>query len=272
MKDAILVVGADSNIGASLYHSLNNKGISVVGTSRRKVDSSKIYLDLLDNIESWEIPEKIHGAVICAGITKIAECETFPELSYETNVTATTKFIQRLLDRKIFVVYLSSDLVVDATMSQKQYCIQKSLIEQNLMNIREACILRLSKVLNKNFDLFLGWRSELIQDMPIYPFKDKYFSPISMSYCIEAISKALVEKVSGIHEIRSNRILSYEEAAFFLASHLGADLSLINPTSAFKPSDELVRLSNISSVGGPVNTLGLSAPDSFEIILQASGL
>ena len=272
MKDAVMVVGADSYIGGFLYKSLRNEGFPVVGTSRRGIDSTKIHLDLLEKIESWQIPEKIQSAVICAGITNIAECENSPGLSYEINVTATEKLIQKLIDRKIFVVYPSSDLVVDPSMLQKQYCIQKGLIEKKLRNNEGACILRLSKVLCKNFDLFLGWRSELTQGRPIYPFRDKYFSPITMSFCIEAISKVLIKKIAGTHAIQSNRVLSYEEAALCLASHLGADLSLINPTSSFNSSDKLAQDSKKPFVSESPKFLGLSAPDTFSIILQASGL
>ncbi len=230
----ILVVGADSLIGAALYQELSNCGIDVIGTSRRPLSPHKIHLNLLDNLDHWAPPSGITSAVICAGMTNVENCEKEPDISRNINVTATKKLIDKLILAGIHVVYLSSDLVSDKSMLHKQYSIQKAEVEIYLQKyLYASCVVRMSKVIPSKFDLFVNWALDLQNNRVITPFLDKYFSPITLEFCANFLLEVVVKKKYGLYVLEGSKRINYYDAALELAKKIGANSKLIQPKYCF---------------------------------------
>lgn len=230
----ILVVGADSLIGAALYQELSNYGIDVIGTSRRHASPHKIYLNMLDNLDDWIVPRGITSAVICAGMTSIDYCEKEPNISRHINVIATKKIIDKLFFAGVHVVYPSSDLVTDKLMFDKQYSIQKLEMEVYLQNnFNKSCIVRMSKVIPAEFNLFMNWALDLQNSRTITPFLDKYFSPITLKFCTKILCEVINKEKYGLHILKGSETVSYHEAALELARKLNVNRNLIQPKLSF---------------------------------------
>ena len=79
-REKVLVVGGDSQIGQAVIAYLSQLGdYEVYGTSRHqeKCGKSVFFHDLAD--DNATLPSFDFGAaLICAGITSIADCEAFP--------------------------------------------------------------------------------------------------------------------------------------------------------------------------------------------------
>ena len=61
--------------------------------------------------ETWELAESYSAAFLCAGRTKLADCEAHPAETELINVTRTTELARELGERGAFLVFLSTNLI-----------------------------------------------------------------------------------------------------------------------------------------------------------------
>ena len=242
-KPAILIVGADSLIGSTLMNYCSKAGENVVGTTRRisNIDPFHLYLDLSKDFAHWHCPYPVKVAVICAGVTKLKECQNNPDIAERVNVTGITTLTKKLLDEGIFVVFLSTNYVFDGSQPYRkendavspvtEYGKQKAETERQLLAMGgdSVAIIRFTKVLSDKTDLLLQWRSALARQEKIYPFQNVCIAPISLSCAINAIYKIAQKKCPGIFHVSPDREISYFELASIGANILGIDKNLIKP-------------------------------------------
>lgn len=209
-----LIVGGDSELGSALKARAPS-----IATSRR---GNGLLLDLAN--DDWYIPKGITAAVICAAITKLQACEADPEGTSRINVTQTLRLADRLLDRGIPVLFISSNHVFDGTIPfippdsphspVSEYGRQKAKAELGFME-RGCGILRFGKILSPNTPLIREWSEKIWSHQPIRAYSDLVMSPIYISEACEAIESVMGK--SGIYQLTGERDISYLEFAHRIA-------------------------------------------------------
>src|SRR5229473_1942815 len=174
-----LLVGGESEIGAAAHRHLTAQGRAVALTTRRPSHESdaRPLFDLSDPLDRWEPPRGTDAACIFAGVSRLAACAADSAGSAQLNVAQTLVLIERLLQRGIYVLFLSTNLVFDGSrpcMSAdapkspvSEYGKQKARAEAALNAHAQRgapiAILRLAKVLSPETTLFRGWVDTLVQ-------------------------------------------------------------------------------------------------------------
>jgi dTDP-4-dehydrorhamnose reductase len=238
----VLIAGSDGLIGAALKESIISQGISCWATSRRS--GSKVpRLDLVDDPNSWQLPGKVDTAFLCMAQCSLKACEEAPVQTAFINVERTVELARRLLARDAFVVFLSTNLVFDGSRPfftpddppnpTTEYGRQKLSAENALQSLySNVAIVRLTKVVHPNMALIQAWRETLQRGEIIQPFCDFLFSPIQLSFVVDALEKIAARKLVGITHLSGDCDVSYEELARMLAKSLSVDEALVRSTSA----------------------------------------
>jgi len=240
---AILIVGSDSFIGSALMTYLQHAGQQVIGTTRRReaVDATHCYLDLMMESKQWQCPESVTVAVVCAGVTKINACKIDPIGSARININETTALIQELVERGIFVIYLSTNNVFDGSMPYRQpndsispineYGRQKAAVEQRIRRWgKSVAIVRMTKVMDPT--LFVAWSTALKKNEVINPFVDMVMAPVPLAFVVTVLRLLAEVRLSGIWHISGGYDISYADAALLGAQLLGVNVSLVQPIEA----------------------------------------
>jgi dTDP-4-dehydrorhamnose reductase len=197
----------------------------------------------LENIEDFNFPNIYFDIVFfCAALTSISKCEKFPEKAYKINYENTYKITRYFIEQKSFVILFSTSQVFNGNNKTElvdsiphpftTYGTTKALLEKKLVPFyKEICILRCTKIIFKSNELFSNWERNLKLNIPIEPFFDLYFSPISIEYLLLLIDKIIINKVTGIHNISSKYDISYHEASKYIANKLNLNNNLIKSIS-----------------------------------------
>lgn len=222
-KESVLVVGSDGLIGSYLYTNLDRKKYKVFGTTSRLTSDSNIrfYVDL--SKDSLKIPKNYFDTVIfTAGVTDINKFKENLDLCKKINSINTIDLISKL--KFGYLIYISSCSVFDGTKAfstyqdktnpDSEYGKLKVEVEEYLMsNIRESSILRLTKVLGKNFNFINYWELEFAQFSKITVYKNHYMAPISLDEVYCAIEELIESKANGIFQLSKNSEISYFDFA-----------------------------------------------------------
>src|SRR5437868_5137012 len=120
MTGSLLLVGADSEIGAATARHLTACGASVIATTRRPehVAADRPFLDLSAPLDDWRPPAGIGAACIFAAVARLQACEADPAGSAFINVSQTLGLTERLLAEGAAVLFLSTNQVFDGTVPQ----------------------------------------------------------------------------------------------------------------------------------------------------------
>lgn len=243
VKRSILIVGADSLIGAGLMTSLGQAGVSTIGTSRRPdtTSSNRVFLDLADDLFMELEVSGFSCAFLCAGITSMVACEESSAQTRQINVTNTVRFAKRLLERGTRLVFLSSNTVFDgsipwpdegATCSPaNEYGRQKAEVEKELLSLSNSnapvAVVRLSKVLTPFAGMAADFLKRLGGGNACPAFSDLRLSPTSLGYTIDALLATADSNADGVFHLSGAEEMSYAELARRLAMRIGADPALV---------------------------------------------
>lgn len=244
---SVLIIGADGQIGRTLFTDLKRFGFATTPTSRRSAridDEHTVHLDLSSPV-LFESPENHDTAFICAGVTSIAECERDQAKTWEINVTRTIELIKQLSSRNTHVIYLSSNVVfsgqkahVSTHEEQNPNCNygqQKHAVESFLSDFDgRTTTLRLSKVVGPSFPLLEQWVTRLKNAEPVKAYNDMVLSPVSLNSVVSACAKLATQKPRGIFHLSGAQDISYGDLARFLANELKVSLDLIQTSHAHK--------------------------------------
>lgn len=242
-----LVVGSDSLIGGALQQRLRTAGQLVVGTTRRraKLDEHSVYLDLLDAPEKWQPPSRVTVAIVCAGVTRLQACEKDPVMSAKINVEAMSALIKNLVNRHLFVIYLSTNQVFDGSKPfrpagdpvspQTEYGRQKAAAERGVLSCGEStAIVRFTKVLEPNPPLFSSWIEAMRNGKEIHPFSDMTMAPVPVALAAEGLHRVAQARSPGVFQMSADKDISYEQAARHLARGIAVSEDLVQPSMAGK--------------------------------------
>ncbi len=240
-----LIVGADGQIGRSLSQYLSGEGQSIVETTRRIETGSanRIALDLADDPSSWQLPDQLSVAYLCAAVSSLDECRQHRDWSARVNVRHTVALAKMLVERGAFVVFLSTDRVYDGSVPfrrvedpvcpQTEYGRQKAEAERQLLSLGErVAIVRLTKVLGQNVSLLHQWINALKNGETIHPFSDMVMAPVPLMFAIGVLRRVAEGKRSGIVQVSGSEDVSYARIAERIAEKLGVSSTLVQPSRA----------------------------------------
>ena len=244
MHGPVLIVGADSQIGAALETALHQSGRPVIGTTRRnRAAENRLHLDLSKAPDRWQLPENCAVTYLLAGITSLAQCEAEPELTRRINVEHTLALANTMAARGSHVVFVSTNLVLSGTMPaapttapiepQCAYAQQKADVERELLGYGiSASVLRITKLAETLTSLLSNWAKDLSAGRSIAPFSDLVCAPLASDDLITAMLRLGEARKTGIFHIGARPDVSYDEIARRLAKALGAAPDLVRPITS----------------------------------------
>lgn len=279
-----LVVGGDSEIGATAAQAMKMQGWRTAATTRRRdrVAPDRPFLDLALPLDSWEPPVGTVAACVCAGVARMAACASDPERTAYINVEQTSALIDKLLAHGVYVLFLSTNQVFDGYEPHirpdapyspiSEYGRQKvrteAALREHMARSASAAILRLAKVISPNMPLVHGWIGELSAGRPVKAFADMRLAPTAVDLVSTTIAALLRDRLSGVFQLTGPRDVSYAAVAHFLAGRLGAPRSLVNETTAHSaglPGGATPRHTTLDSALLR-DRYGFAPPDVWEVV------
>lgn len=241
MSDAAwLVVGADGGIGRPLLARLRADGRSAVGTTRR-AGGDGLHLDLGSDPDSWQLPDRVAVAYLCAAVTSIDACRRDPGGTRAMNVDRTLALASQLRERGAHVVFLSTNQVFDGAVSFRgegdavcpltEYGRQKAGAEASLLAAGGATVVRFTKVVPPDWPLIGKWREALSRGEAVEAFGDMVLSPVPLGRAVGALARVGDKRPGGVFHVSGAEDVSYAELARRLAVVVGADPGLVREVS-----------------------------------------
>jgi dTDP-4-dehydrorhamnose reductase len=241
-----------------------------------------MFLDLAAPLRDFEPPRGTTAACIFVAVARLDACAADPDGSAHINVTQTLALAERLLERGIHVLFLSTNQVFDGSVPHvradappspvSEYGRQKACTEAALLRHVEAgapvAILRLSRVVPPDIPLLHGWKDALAAGRPIEAFSDMKVAPVPTAWVACAVDRILRERTRGMFQLTGPRDITYAEAGRFIARRLGACPELVQETSAIKaglPTGTTPRNTTLDSSCLRMR-FGIDAPDVFAVI------
>ena len=265
--EKILVVGADSFLGARLIQELEKQQRHVVGTTRRKdtLADNRIFLDFLEDDLNFKPPQGTTYAYLLAGIVNYARCETDPR-AWEVNVEKMTRLGAQLLEQGVFVTFISTNTVFggerpwcheDAPHTPEfAYAKHKSAAELSIRGVADKLdaldllsIVRLTKIIGINTSPLPDWFSLLNQGKTLNPFTDLIIAPMSLRYTAESLAEIGRHRLSGNLHLSGAENINYDDLAEALVSALGCASTLVAPTTATEMKVEISFKPTFSGIG-----------------------
>ena len=223
-KKHILIIGASSEIGYAAYTHLSNIGFRCSGTSRNKNKSSIFRtFDLLDDIKTNVNLRDYTHCLFCAGQTSISKYEEYPLESNFLNIDRTIDFLNKAVEAKIRIIFLSSVAVFpgekpfysikEPPNPTTKYGEAKLLIEKHITdNYSDSCsIIRLTKVISEVTPFIFNWKKSAEEKKSIEAFNDKYISPLSISTLVKVIEYMVTNDAFGLFHLGGKDNLTYFE-------------------------------------------------------------
>jgi dTDP-4-dehydrorhamnose reductase len=250
----LAVLGADSFVGKTLYQYCLEKGIDVIGTSRR-AHSALNYLDFLaPNLQFMD--KNVTHAIITAARPVLSDCEKDPDGTFAMNVTGTKKVIEQLWDLGITPVFFSSDYVFagkegilykeeseygpSTEYGKQKMTVEKFLREQNYPYL----IVRLSKVygLQKGDGTLLdNMASRLKSDEVISMVSNQWFCPIWVRDIASGIVFLAKNDIHGIIHFCSSELLSRYDISMLLVEQMRLPKTQVMPMNVHDLPDKVDR-------------------------------
>jgi dTDP-4-dehydrorhamnose reductase len=243
-----LLVGGDSEIASAAATHLNEVGLRVVATTRRadRLGDGRVFFDLAAPIGDWLPPEQTTAACIFAAVARLADCHGDPAGSALINVTRTLTLVERLVERGIYVLFLSTNQVFDGSepwVSARtphapisEYGRQKARTETALREMMDAgapvAILRLAKVVSPGMALLQQWQAALAEGRRVQAFRDMVMAPVRARIVAAAIRALLSERNPGIWQLSGPSDISYAQIGAHIARRVGAPAHLVEPVAA----------------------------------------
>lgn len=246
----VLVVGANGLIGNHIADRLGASGQTVIRAVRHPNGSfdNELKFDLSSRDFS-KLPLNIGSCFLLGAQTSMAVCMMQPESTRRLNVDDTVALAKYLHIRGTHLIYVSTNLVLpdnapftpaDTPLEpQNIYAQQKGDVENALLDMGGAAVLRITKLANSLLPLMREWYHRLQRGQEIAPFYDLKCSPIALESVVDALQIIQHERLCGIFQISGDQDISYDQIAVILANKMGADISLVRPV---RSSDVRVEL------------------------------
>ncbi len=256
----VLIIGADGAIGKALGVGLESRGHTVIGTTRRgalSASKERIFLDLaapsLPKLPQTDV------AVICAAMSRFADCRNAPDLAHRVNVTVPLKIAMDVKGHGGRVLLLSSSVVFDClrphvkgdapTAPRTDYGRLKADAEAGVLGLGGS-VLRLTKVVTPETGTLVDWILALRQGRSVRAFQDHRFCPISLHDVIDGMTRVIEQPEAGVFQLSGAEDISYADAARHLADRLGVLSSRVEGSFAVEsgiPGNEVTAFTSLDT-------------------------
>jgi dTDP-4-dehydrorhamnose reductase len=283
---AFLVVGGDSLVGGGLFRALGRRGQAAFASTRRKdtVGASRVFLDFESDAQP-ALPKGIGYAFVVAAATNYDRCEKDP-LAYRINVEFIPRTISSLLERGLFVTFISTNSVFggerpwpaedDPHAPGIAYARQKDEAEAAIgsaadrVGARERFnVVRLTKILNKDTSPVPAWLASWQRGEAVQPFSDLIFAPMSVRFVGEALATIGEKRIPGNLHLSGAENVSYVDFARALARRFDVPQNLIAPTTATAKGVQIAFKPRYSGIGMPrTSKLTGLAPQSLTSVVD----
>ena len=218
-----IVFGADSYVGKKISNYLEEDGFEICRTSRnkREIENSRVFCDL-NHLNKLEFARQGDFAIICFGISSIRICQNNPETAWNLNYTKTIQLMNRLDEKGVRVIYLSSSSVFEgqdkicgvgqARSPNSNYAKIKCAVEDKIFESKFSpnySVLRLTKVLSPDSQIFLNWEKEFLTNGNIRAFNNRFIYPVTPRKVYIVIKQLIVNQKAGLFQIRGNKKISF---------------------------------------------------------------
>jgi dTDP-4-dehydrorhamnose reductase len=243
----ILIIGGDSLVGSRLEEYLKVNNYYVKSTSRRKNCIDKIYLDFekklnIDFIKDFDV------YVIAASVTNYDYCE-YNEVSSYINTEKIPQLAINIIQQEKELIYLSTNSVFGGDQKwphektshdpKIQYAKQKSQAENKISiyvneNSKEKYykVVRFTKIIDYQTKPFKEWIKDLSNNKEIHPFEDLIFSPITIDYVVQNLTKIINTNKSGEYHLSSEINIDYYEFAKKIATNMNININKVKRSNS----------------------------------------
>lgn len=216
----ILIIGATGYIGEKIYE-VAKKKYNVIGTRYQTEQQELIKFDMLKDdisIIDSNIEDKNKHVLICAADANIESCFKNRKISYQKNVIATIRLIDKLNNLGYHIIFLSTDNVFDGKKGDyieediqtpiNLYGKMKTEVEKYLMqHVFNSCIMRIGKTVG-NFtskkDLLVQWYEMAKEKKDILCIKENIFTLTHINDIIESFFLIIEKNMRGLYHIVGN--------------------------------------------------------------------
>lgn len=256
----ILITGATGLLGKSLIERrecLHNIIGLYLGNYKMPEDKNLTYqvLDVRDkkklsSVFNVLIPDI---AIHTAGISDVDFCEKNFKEGYESNVFGTKNIVELCVDKKVKLVYISSNAVFDGKNAP-----YREDDPTNPVNSYGKIKLECENIIRRSLDdytivrpiLMYGWNNiyernnlvtflidKLSKKKAVNMVYDVYENPLSSYSCADAVWSIVRNNINGIYHIAGRDIVNRYEYAMAIADVFDLNKNLIKPVnSSFFPS------------------------------------
>jgi dTDP-4-dehydrorhamnose reductase len=275
----ILLIGKESSISILLASRLKKEGFEVLTTSRRREQVDSIKLDLLDIDSFLNNPPEVDIVIILAAISKFKECrDNFVEANIINN-EAPVKLASYYSQFGTKIIFLSSSAVFDGSRpniyslepqnARSEYGKMKAFAEQDLLRINgNISVLRFSKVITEERNIFSTWKDQLLKGFAITCFKDQYISPIDSKVACDILVLLIKKSNNGIYQFSANSDMSYYEIATELSKLINVNKKNIKPVLAIDNQiykEEIFRYTSLDT-SRILNEFNILAPTPIDFL------
>jgi dTDP-4-dehydrorhamnose reductase len=247
----ILIIGASGLVGSYCFDFFSKlKSYKIIGTHVTQAYKDTQYFNPLEsNIDLFLNHIKFSPDLIihCAALTNVEYCEENEVESFENNVLITQKVVSFCLDKKIKLVYFSTDYIFDGINGPYKeddipcpiniYGKHKLEAEQKVQLLNEYLILRVTNVYgnelrNKNFiaRLISNIRNNVVQSIEL-PF-DQLATPIYAKDIAIMTSLLIENQKNGIYNLASTDYINRYQLAIKVLNYFPDNKLTIRPISS----------------------------------------
>ena len=246
----ILLTGATGFIGAHLGATLKTDHdiLGVAGKNPRTPGFSIRRANLTDQSAARELLKEFAADIIIhsAALSRILECEAFPENAEEINVTATRTLAEEASSRGIKMIFFSSDMVFsgeegndteqDLPSPINVYGKTKLRAESVVLNANpQNLVVRLNSVVGASCGFGASFSERILSDIrqqgKVQLFSDQFRSPIHVRSVVSVIMRLIAENVFGIFHLGGPQRLSRAELGRALCRATGISEEVIEENS-----------------------------------------
>lgn len=234
----LLIIGVDSFIGSYFYKNFSKTNFKVMGTTKKKTFLQRF--NLFEKSKFNSILTKIDVVIFCSGVSKKLKCKNSRFLSKMINFYLPLQLFKIIKKKKIKLIYFSTYDVFDGSKKYveynespspiTEYGKQKLLVETFLKKyFYNAIIIRASKIVSDDLSLIKEWLKDLKNKQKIYPFKNKYLSPVHIFDLYKNVKILIKKNKSGLYNLSSDKNYSYYDFILEIVEKCGLDKDLLVP-------------------------------------------
>ena len=221
----ILLIGGKSDIGSNFFKKFS-KTLDIDLTSKEK-EKGYVLVDLEDVLTFKNLDfSRYDSAIFLAGITNLQYINSNKSKTRLINQKNTSLLMDKLLRKKIFTLFLSSNQVFsgkkdfysceDKKDPLSLYGSYKSEVEDYILGHKEkdhAAILRLTKVISNQTRFIKNWKKEYKTNQQVSVFSNRFISPIELEEVLDAMLLIIENRKKGIYQLGGKEYLTYLQYA-----------------------------------------------------------